>query len=103
MSDVETKKSSWAKMSFAKVLQKIWHFFGGRILLGLLSAIGALIFFLWLAGEGFEGATKVFDENIRSAIHETATPWLTQLMIFISFLGSFEFLICLGILVLIVF
>jgi undecaprenyl-diphosphatase len=72
-------------------------------LLGLLAAIGALLFFLWLTDEVFEGSTRVFDENIRSAIHQTAAPWLTQLMIFLSFLGSFEFLTCLGILVLIIF
>jgi undecaprenyl-diphosphatase len=97
------KKSSWAKLPFAKVFQKIWHFFGGRILLGLLGAISALIFFLWLSDEVFEGSTKVFDDNIRNAIHEIATPWLTQVMIVFSFIGSFEFLICLAIIIIIVF
>ena len=97
------KKSSWAKLPFAKVFQKIWHFFGGRILLGLIFAVGALIFFLWLANEVFEGETKVFDDNVRNAIHEIATPWLTQLMIFLSFVGSFGFLIGLGIIAIIVF
>ena len=97
------KKSSWAKLPFAKVFQKIWHFFGGRILFGLLGAIGALIFFLWLADEVFEGSTKVFDDTVRNTIHEMATPWLTQLMIFLSFVGSFGFLIGLGIIAIIVF
>ena len=97
------KKSSWAKLPFAKVFQKIWHFFGGRILLGLLGAIGALVFFLWLTDEVFEGSTKVFDETIRNSIHEMATPWLTQLMIVISFIGSFVSLFCLGIIAIIIF
>ena len=100
---MKIKKSSWGKLAFVDVLQKIWHFFGGRILLGLIFAVSALIFCLWFTDEVFEGSTKVFDETVRNAIHETATPWLTQLMIFLSFSGSFGFLICLAIVVIIIF
>jgi membrane-associated phospholipid phosphatase len=61
-------------------------------LIGFISAVGCLIFFLWLAEGVFKGETKVFDETIRQAVNRIAAPWLTQLVIYISFLGSFAFL-----------
>lgn len=100
---IALKRISWSNLSFVKVFQKIWQFFGGRMLLGLIAAVGSLFFFLWLADEVFEGATKAFDENIRDAVHGAAAPWLTQLMIFLSFIGSFQFLMWVGMVLTIVF
>lgn len=80
------------KSLFAEFSEKIRQFSGKKLLLGFISALGSLILFLWLAREVFEGETKVFDETVRRAIHRTAAPWLTQLVIYISFLGSFAFL-----------
>jgi undecaprenyl-diphosphatase len=59
------------------------------LLLGFLLAVGTAAVFIWLADEVFEGDTKIFDENVRGAIHRIASPALTQFMIFASFIGSF--------------
>ncbi len=90
-------------MPFAKIAARIIKFFGWRLLIGLILALGALMFFGWLASEIFEGETKVFDETIRQAINQTATPALTSLMVFISFIGSAIFLVPLGVVVIIIF
>ena len=90
-------------MPFAKIAARIIEFFGWRLLVGLIFAVGALIFFGWLASEIFEGETKIFDETIRQAIHQTATPALTGLMIFISFIGAPVFLAISGVVALIIF
>jgi len=90
-------------MPFAKIAARIVEFFGWRLLIGLIFAIGALIFFGWLASEIFEGETKIFDETIRQAVSQIASPALTNLMIFISLLGSPLFLVCLGVVVLLIF
>ncbi|HVE59266.1 MAG TPA: phosphatase PAP2 family protein [Pyrinomonadaceae bacterium] len=80
------------KSLFAELFGKIRQYSGKKLLIGFISAVGCLIFFLWLAEEVFEGETKIFDETVRQAIHRIAAPWLTQLVIYISFLGSFAFL-----------
>jgi undecaprenyl-diphosphatase len=99
----KSKRTSWARMPFAKIAARIIKFFGWRLLIGLICAVGGLMFFGWFASEIFEGETKVFDETVRQAINQTATPVLTKLMIFISFIGSPIFLVCLGVVVLIIF
>ncbi len=101
--DLKQSRASWAKLPFAEVGGRIWHFFGGRLLIGLIIAVSGLLFFLWLASEVFEGETKNFDDTIRQAIHQTATPWLTSLMIILSFVGSVKFLTGLSFLILIIF
>lgn len=90
-------------MPFAKIAARIIKFFGWRLLIGLICAAGGLILFGWLAGEIFEGETKMFDETIRHAVNQTASPVLTKLMIFVSFVGSPLFLVILGVGVLIIF
>jgi undecaprenyl-diphosphatase len=90
-------------MPFAKVVAKVIRFFGWRLLAGLICAVGALVLFGWLASEIFEGETKIFDETVRQAINQTATPALTKLMVFVSFIGSPIFFVCLGIVILIIF
>ena len=77
------------KINFLKKL-------GWRLSFGLAAATGSLIFFAWLADEVFEGDSKIFDENIRTFFHSLTTPWLTELMIVFSFLGSPVFLVILG-------
>ena len=61
--------------------------------LGLVAAIGVLIFFAWLTDEVLEGDTRAFDESTRAAVHQFASPTLTTLMRGISFLGSTRFLL----------
>jgi undecaprenyl-diphosphatase len=61
----------------------------GLLLVGvLLIAVTALFVFGWLAEEMLEGDTRQFDEFVRAAVHQLATPGLTQLMQVFSFLGS---------------
>ena len=63
-------------------------FFFAFILLGLAAAIGALVFFGWLADEVLEGETRQFDEATRAAVHQLASPALTTIMRGVSFTGS---------------
>jgi undecaprenyl-diphosphatase len=58
------------------------------LILGLAAAIGALIFFGWLADEVLEGETRHFDEVTRAAIHQLASPAVTAIMRGVSFIGS---------------
>ena len=58
------------------------------LVLGLAAAVGALIFFGWLADEVLEGETRHFDEVTRAAVHQLASPALTAIMRGISFVGS---------------
>jgi undecaprenyl-diphosphatase len=97
------KRTSWGHLSFAKIIAGLMEFFGVRMLVGLILAAGALIFFGWLASEIFEGETKIFDEAVRAAAMQTASPRLTQLMVFFSFIGSVIFLFPLGIVAVIIF
>lgn len=90
---------NWSKFSFAEVCRRILRYFGLRLSIGLAAAIGALLLFRWLAEEVFEGETKSFDDAIRAAIHQTATPTLTELMKVITLFGSTAFLVALGIVV----
>jgi undecaprenyl-diphosphatase len=54
------------------------------------------LFFGWLSEEVFEGETRTFDESIRNLVHGFASPPVTALMKFFSFLGSPLFLVILG-------
>jgi undecaprenyl-diphosphatase len=67
--------------------QKRWYrFVSLSLLLGLAAAIGALVFFGWLADEVLEG--EHFDEVTRAAVHQLASPVLTTIMRGFSFVGS---------------
>jgi undecaprenyl-diphosphatase len=69
--------------------QKRWYeFLSLSLLLGLAAAIGALIFFGWLTDEVLEGDSRHFDEVTRAAVHQLASPALTVIMRFLSFVGS---------------
>ncbi len=89
-------------------LRRIIKFFGsirlalGTLLfVGMLSAIGAMFFFGWLADEMIEGKTRYFDTTVRNFIHEFAFPALTSVMQLASFLGSTLFLTIFGVLIVI--
>jgi undecaprenyl-diphosphatase len=68
--------------------KRSFEFLSLSLLLGLATAIGALIFFGWLTDEVLEGDSRQFDEATRAAIHELATPLLTTIMRGFSFIGS---------------
>jgi undecaprenyl-diphosphatase len=79
--------------SFAQIGREFKNFALKYLFSGFAVAVAALILFLWLAEEVFEGETKAFDENVRATIHQFAALWLTQTMIFFSFIGSVAFVI----------
>ena len=76
-------------MSSSPTNEKRWfEFLSLSLLLGLGTAIAALIFFGWLADEVLEGETRHFDEVTRAAVHQLASPLLTAIMRGFSFVGS---------------
>jgi len=100
MSEIfDDKQASWSRFSFRKVVALTVQFFGWRLLAGLVAAIVSLLFFGWLAEDVFENETINFDQTVRGAVHNWATPALTEAMKFVSVLGSTLFLIALGALV----
>ena len=92
-------QSRWSDFSFKKVFLLVFKFFGAKLFVGLAAALGAVFLFGWLADEIFEGETLRFDETVRNAVHQTATPALTELMKIFSFLGSTAFLVGLALVV----
>ena len=66
------------------------------LLIGLGAAVGALLFFAWLADEVLEGDTRYFDEQVRLLIHQAAAPPLTALMGAVTMLGAPWVLLALG-------
>ncbi|OLB24345.1 MAG: hypothetical protein AUH15_01215 [Acidobacteriales bacterium 13_2_20CM_55_8] len=61
--------------------------------LSLSSAIVALLLFGWLAEEVLEPGTTRFDDSVRAAVHQHASPALTVFMRGITLLGSMEVLL----------
>lgn len=68
--------------------KRSFEFLSLSLLLGLATAIAALIFFSWLTDEVLEGETRHFDEVTRAAVHQLASPLLTAIMRGFSFVGS---------------
>ena len=68
--------------------KRSFQFLSLSLLLGLATAVAALIFFGWLADEALEGETRHFDDVTRAAVHQFATPLLTAVMRVLSFVGS---------------
>src|SRR5579871_3054461 len=69
------------------------------LILGLLAAVAALLFFAWLSEEMLAGDTMHLDEQVRGWVHAQATPASTRVMRGISFIGSPGVLIAVGVLV----
>ncbi|HEU4511382.1 MAG TPA: phosphatase PAP2 family protein [Pyrinomonadaceae bacterium] len=68
--------------------KRILEFLSLSLLLGLGAAAAALIFFSWLTDQVFEGDAVQFDEATRAAVHQLASPAMTVIMRFFSFVGS---------------
>lgn len=69
---------------FFNILKNLgWKLFGG-----LCLAMGSMFFFGWLAEEVMEGETRVFDETVRNFFQQIASPTLTNVMIFFTYVGS---------------
>ncbi len=69
---------------------------GWTLVIGLASAVVALVLFALLADWMLEGETKHFDNTVLLGIHQYASPGLTRLMRVLTILGSTSFLIMLG-------
>src|SRR3982751_3080356 len=54
----------------------------------LVAAILGLVLFSWLADEVFAGHAQLFDDMVRSTVHQYASPALTRAMVIVSALGS---------------
>jgi len=67
------------------------------LIVGLLLAAAALVFFAWLAEEVIHGRTQQFDDRIRLLLHAYANPALTAAMRGVSMVGEPWFLIVLGV------
>ena len=68
--------------------KRSFEFLSLSLLLGLGTAILALVFFGWLADEALEGDARWFDDATRAAVHQFASPLLTAIMRGFSFVGS---------------
>jgi undecaprenyl-diphosphatase len=79
-------------MSIATTRKRLIEYLGLSLLLGMVAAIATLIFFGWLTDEVLEGDAKRFDDVTRAAVHSMASPALTTLAHFLSFIGSAFFL-----------
>ena len=84
-------------------LAAVFQYLGAWLSLGLAGAIGALVFFSWLASEMLEGETRAFDEAIRTFVHNHASPTLTTIMQLVTLLGSVMWLSVLGVCVAVAF
>ena len=66
------------------------------LLAGLAGAIIAVLLFAWLAIEVFQTETLNFDNQIRTSLHQYASPTLTAAMQLITTMGSAWLLVPLG-------
>ncbi|HEV7376627.1 MAG TPA: hypothetical protein VGN95_18080 [Pyrinomonadaceae bacterium] len=62
--------------------------FGAWLACSLIAAVGALVFFAWLAEEVLEGETRAFDETARSIVRNYASLTLISFMRQVTWLGS---------------
>jgi undecaprenyl-diphosphatase len=73
------------------------------LIFGLLAAAAALALFTWLGREILTGVAPAFDDHIRQALHQRATPTLTSIMRFASRYGGPAGLMPLGLVLAIAF
>ena len=72
--------------------RRLLEFLSLFLTLGMIAAIGSVVFLGWLADQVFEGDARHFDDATRAAVHTFASPTLTLFMRFMSFVGSTLFL-----------
>lgn len=75
-------------MSTPTTRKRLLEFLSLSLLIGLGAAVAALIFFSWLTDQVFEGDAEKFDAATRAAVHQLASPAMTVIMRFFSFIGS---------------
>jgi membrane-associated phospholipid phosphatase len=74
-----------------------------ELLIGLLSAAGALLLFTWLGREILEGEVLALDDRLRESVHGLASPGLTTIMRAASLYGGPAVLIPAGLLAAVAF
>jgi undecaprenyl-diphosphatase len=67
------------------------------LIIGLVTAVLALLVFSWLGREIVTGVTPAMDERLRAAVHGHASPGLTRFMIVVSRFGGPSWLVPVGI------
>ena len=72
---------------------------GAKLSRGFLVSLFGVVAFAQLADEMGEGDTAGFDAFVRDGVHSFATPLLTQLAVFFSFVGDWPFLTVLGLVI----
>ena len=92
----DKQRKKWAKVPLPKVFIRMLEVLGPELFAGLVLAVISAAVFIWLADKVFSGSTKYFDDGIRETLHQAASPALTQLMLVVTFAGSFDFLFPLG-------
>jgi undecaprenyl-diphosphatase len=90
-------RNHFARFSFFGVVLRVLRRVGGKLSRGFLVCLVGVVAFGILADEMGEGDTAWFDAFVREGVHSFATPLLTPLMIFFSFVGDWPFLTVLGI------
>jgi membrane-associated phospholipid phosphatase len=73
------------------------------LVIGLLTAAGALALFTWLGREILEGEVLAFDQRLRALVHDLASPGLTTLMRGASLYGGPVVLVPVSLLVAVAF
>jgi membrane-associated phospholipid phosphatase len=73
------------------------------LIFGLLAAAAALALFTWLGREILTGVAPAFDDQVRQALHQRATPTLTSIMRLASRYGGPAGLMPLGLVLAIAF
>ncbi|HVZ66949.1 MAG TPA: phosphatase PAP2 family protein [Patescibacteria group bacterium] len=69
-----------------------------EIILGMLAVIGSIVVLVKIREEVFENDLNIFDNNILHFLYSIRTPFLNEIMIFITNLGG-DFVVILGILI----
>src|SRR5215211_2654682 len=85
------KGKAGASWSFSSAMMRRLHYLRNswRIwVVGLVVVGGATSLFLSLASEVLEQESFSWDAPLMLAIHQLSTPWLDQLMIAVSWIGS---------------
>lgn len=91
-----SERKHFAGFSFLGAVLRVLRRAGGKLSRGFLICLVGVVAFGVLADEMGEGDTVGFDSLVRDGVNSFATPILTQLAIFFSFIGDWPFLTVLG-------
>ena len=90
-------RKHFANFSLFGAVLRVLRRVGDKLSRGFLICLAGVIAFGYFADEMGEGDTARFDAVVREGVNAFATPLLTPVMIFFSFVGDWPFLTILGI------